>query len=233
MQAETIRFLYRFIPKMGETKEIELLLDPATMRSEVRHDAPLPDWTRMDFHACEGCEWKETEHCPVAIRLMQPLELFADVVSHQPASVEVETPARNYYKDLDMQQGLSSLFGLLMATSGCPALAAFRPMTRYHLPFATFEETFFRIYGSFLMQQMAAGREPVGKQDILQGLNRIYQKAATVNQGVIGRMRKAQNTPGDSMPNAVVLLASFSGLVPLTAERQLAELEKLFLGIEI
>ena len=220
---------YRFLQPGLEAQEMTVRIDESTMRSTPLSDAPYPAWTRMDAGGCEGCEWKESEHCPVAIRLVKPVETFLFVVSFEQLEVEVISADRKYSKKLDMQQGLSSLFGLVMATSGCPSLAAFRPMARFHLPFASFDETFFRVLSSCLMRHFVEGNLPNTSRDqVMAEVTEVYAKAARVNAGLMERLRTGIASMADSSPNAVALLAAFSGLVPLTAEKQVKKIEALF-----
>ncbi len=224
-----IRVQYRF--QHDDWKAgFDIHVNPETLRSEPLPVSEVPRWAALDYQSCEGCEWKESGVCPIAERLAGPMEAFREVVSFEAMEVQVKTEERTYTKTdgIDAQQGLSSMFGLLMATSGCPKLAAFRPMARYHLPFSTFDETFFRVTGICLMTQLFKSNEPITRAGTVERLNRIYADAAEVNQRVLERLRSGFGEMADSSPNAVVLLASFSGLVPLMADKQLAEVEKLF-----
>lgn len=227
-KGNNIRTLYRFSRKNHAPQEVEVWVNPRTLRSEPAVEPPYPEWTRIRSAACVGCEWAESEYCPIAVRLIEPLAMFRDVVSYEPAMVEVETEQRYYRKNVDMQQGLSSLFGLLMATSGCPSMAIFRPMARYHLPFSSFEETFFRVSGTYLLRELLDEKQDINRNSVVEGLNRIYKQVARVNEGVMYMLRKSDGAMADSSANAVALLAAFSGLVPLTAENQLDEIERLF-----
>ena len=226
---KTISVTYRFLRASHAPQEVEVHLDTETLLSDLHIEAPYPKWTQMDAGSCEGCEWSKTDHCPIALRLVRPLELFGDAISYEPVTVEVETAERFYRQDMDMQQGLSSLFGLLMATSGCPSMTIFQPMARYHLPFATFEETFFRVSGTYLLRELLLrGELHKDRNSAIAGLNEVYQQVGRVNLGVMGRIRQTGFDIADSSPNAIALLAAFSGLVPLTADKQLRELERLF-----
>ena len=52
-----------------------------------------------------------------------------------------------------VQMGVSSLLGVIMTTSGCPIMAQLKPMVRFHLPFASLEETIFRMVSMHLVAQ--------------------------------------------------------------------------------
>jgi len=80
----------------------------------------------------------------VAKNLFNTVEYFKNAPSFEKAEVYVETPERTYYKNTSLQDGLFSIFGVIMATSGCPPLDFLRPMARFHLPFSTLEETMIR-----------------------------------------------------------------------------------------
>ena len=193
MSDKEIHIKYRFIRPEHPVQEIAIVIDSQTMLSAVEVPAPYPEWTSMRAAPCDGCELRESEHCPVALRLVRPLTLFREIISYEPVTVEVETAERFYRKNVDMQQGLSSLFGLLMATSGCPSMAIFRPMALYHLPFATFEETFFRISGSYLLRELVHGADDITRNNVVDGLNQVYQQVARVNEGVMRRLRSSDS----------------------------------------
>ena len=46
-----------------------------------------------------------------------------------------------------------SLIGIYMVTSGCPIMDKLRPMARFHLPFASTEETIYRAISTYLLGQ--------------------------------------------------------------------------------
>src|SRR5690606_40128032 len=60
---------------------------------------------------------------------------------------------------LSAQQALASLMGLVMASSGFPKTAVFRPMARFHLPFSSESETAYRVAAMYLVAQHFAHRD--------------------------------------------------------------------------
>ncbi len=54
---------------------------------------------------------------------------------------------------VDDPAGLSPLIGIVMTTSGCPVMEHRNPMERFHLPFATLEETIFGMVSMYLLVQ--------------------------------------------------------------------------------
>ena len=76
---------------------------------------------------------------------MDIIHSFKDSISYEEVEVFITTKARTYMKRTTLQKGLSSLLGIYMVTSGCPTMEKLKPMVRYHLPFATEEETKYRV----------------------------------------------------------------------------------------
>ena len=67
--------------------------------------------------------------------------------------VTVESEERAVIATLSAQQALASLMGLIIASSGCPRTAVFRPMARFHLPFSSESETAYRVASMYLVAQ--------------------------------------------------------------------------------
>ena len=130
-------------------------LDAKTLDRVRDKSVPLPEWTLLDKRSCRACtlDASEHEHCPAAVAVADLIEPFGEIVSFTAAKVSVATKERTVTMDTTVQRALRSLLGLYMATSGCPVLARFKPMARYHLPFATPEETLFRSAGAYLLAQ--------------------------------------------------------------------------------
>ena len=90
---------------------------------------------------------------------------FTDLVSYDQVRVTVESDERALVATLSAQQALASLIGLIMASSGCPRTAVFRPMARFHLPFSSESETAYRVAAMYLLAQHFAARSG-GKPDL-------------------------------------------------------------------
>ena len=91
---------------------------------------------------------------------------FADLVSYDKVRVTVESEERSVVATLSAQQALASLMGLIMASSGCPRTAVFRPMARFHLPFSSESETAYRVAAMYLLAQhfIASRRRQAGSR---------------------------------------------------------------------
>lgn len=218
---------YHLALEDGRTISYALEIDKNTLVSRcITPEEQLPQWTRMHQDSCSQCSLANTEYCPIATRLVAPVLLFNDILSHTRATTTVITPERNYVKKSDAQDALRSLFGLIMATSGCPLMQPFKFMARYHLPFSTLEETISRITTTHLMRQMIT--HPDAKEVVvnLKEIETLYNSIQALNEGIIKRLRKAAQT--DSVLNAVVILSAISSLVPIIFKSELEKLKPLF-----
>ena len=97
-------------------------------------------------------------HCPVALNIQGLVEAFRESRSHESVEVTVTTAERTFSKATTLHEGISSLLGLIMATSGCPIMERLKPMARFHLPFASLEETTYRMLSMYLVAQLFVKR---------------------------------------------------------------------------
>lgn len=204
-------------------------LDPKSLLNVGPTPRPAPQWTRLGYQKCPNCPLDEADvpHCPVALHLSDVVERFARTFSFDRVAARVTVPERTYQRlDVPVQVALSSLVGVLMATSGCPVLAALRPMTRFHLPFASELETITRSISMYLLRQYFV-QERGGSPDwALAGLPEIYRGTGAVNRAFALRLRAA--APKDANVNALMRLDAFARAMPDTVESHLEELGFLF-----
>ncbi len=221
-QGREIHYLFRFAER-----------EPIRYRVSLEHDQTepdvLPDWARMDYQLCPHCPLSPEQTggaCLCARDLAPIVALFGDILSYEEVEVEVRTPERTISANTSAQRGLSALIGLVMALSGCPYTAPFRPMAQYHLPFATPDETLFRVASSYLLAQhfrQQAGAEPDWS---MQGVEQIYSDLGVVNRHMARRLESAISK--DSTVNALVILDLFGVLVPSKIRASLKSLRTLF-----
>jgi hypothetical protein len=201
---------YEFLFDGGRAEQIDLEFNPHDMRLvPPAVQQPLP-WTALTFHQCEGCPLSSTMHavCPVARNLSPVVPLFKDDFSYAPVRTRVIVGDRIIEKKGALENGVSSLMGLIMATSGCPVLDFFRPMAFTHLPFANENETIMRAVSMYLMAQSiraAQGKKPVWN---IRKLADIYAKVSRINQAFSERIRSIQGK--DANVNAVISLDLFA-----------------------
>ena len=228
MANEIIKIDYRFTLEDGNKEEFKLRIDAETMVLKTKPLKSPPEWTDLDFHQCPHCPLivEEYPQCPVALNLVLIIKRFNRLMSYDKVYAEVFRQNRHVSIDTTAQEGLSSLMGLLIATSRCPHTNFFKPMARFHLPFATKEETIWRAASNYLLS-MHFEQDHTHKCDIkLDGLIRIYQNIETLNDYMITRIRSASKR--DSAVNALVHLDVFAKFLAPTIEESLDEIYKLF-----
>jgi hypothetical protein len=222
----TIR--YHIALEGGSAEEFELTLDERTL--ELRHAVvgALPSWTDLGFQQCPHCPLRSdtVSQCPAAVRLVPLVERFARVLSYEQASIEVSTAERTVTHATSAQQAVSSLMGLIMAVSGCPHTAFFRPMARFHLPGASLEETTYRAASMHMLAQYWV-RRAGGEPDLdFTDLVRRYKDVQQVNRAFVKRLHAAAQA--DSTINALVVLDAWALSLPWEIAESLETLRPLF-----
>lgn len=227
----TIPVSYRFGLPDGSEYVFALELDRDTAALAAPSMADPPDWTRLEFQQCQNCPLPQVRdaRCPAALHLAGVIDRFADLVSYDQVKVVVETDEREVSARLSAQQGLASLMGLIMASSGCPHTAVFRPMARFHLPFSSESETAYRVASMYLLARYFAIAEGRATESGLAGLQRIYEGLHAVNKGMARRLGAASRQ--DAIVNAVVLLDVLVTLVPVAIEELLDEIKPAFAAL--
>ena len=203
-------------------------LDEEPNTPDENNTAPLASWTELHFHQCEGCKWQKDDRCPVASRLQEPVTLLDKLYSYEEVDVTVITPERTYSKTCSIQESLSGLFGLIMARSGCPAFEPFRGLAKFHLPFASYEETLFRIVSSYLFRQHLLQTPPQSKEETIAAIQGIYEDVHKVNTGIFNRLREGAAPTCDSPFNALTILDSMGRMVVMSVEDGIEELSQYF-----
>jgi hypothetical protein len=210
LSEETLSYNYKFFFEDGKFTEFNCVLDSITLELKSDLPEPYPEWTELEVHRCPHCplDPRLESHCPVALNVLAPVSFFRDSLSYEKADVFIASEDRRYMKHTTIQEGLSSLVGLCMATSGCPHLDFLRPMVRFHLPFATSEETMYRAITMYLYAQhirMKQGDRPDWE---LKDLDVIYENIRTLNKSFVDRLRSTQIK--DATLNALVNLDCFA-----------------------
>jgi len=219
---EPLAIGYRFEVEGGTSAEFEVVLDPHTLLAQAP-GGDLPSWTRLEFQQCPNCPLDPgaVQDCPAAAQLPRLVETFDHLFSYAKARVEVRTERRVIWQDTSIQQGIGTLMGLIMATSGCPLTSFFRPMARFHLPFADQEETTFRAASTYLLgDYLRASSQGSSMQGKLEGLSEIYTQVHEMNKAMAERLRVATTT--DSSVNALIVLGMFAVILPFEVESHLS-----------
>lgn len=228
--SETVKVLtYRFRWEDGRQREFTVRLKHPSLSLETVPREDLPAWTELGFNQCPNCPLKpaDSPRCPVAVSIVDLVELFKDCLSTEVTEVTIQSEAREYRKTMSVMDGLSSLMGLYMATSGCPVLDKLRPMVLTHLPFASMEETMYRAVSMYLVAQLLLHKRGKTPDWDLKDLMLIFDEVNLVNRTFIKRLYVA--VPKDASLNALVKLDCLAGFARFSIDRTyLKELEKSF-----
>lgn len=233
MSNYTITYVFQLIhpQKANQSIEYQVPIDEKTLqyippKSPQQLNYPL--WTELKFHQCEGCPLKEDDYkyCPVAKNLHELVTHFQNEKSYEKVQMKVLTPERTYLKETDLQTGLFSIFGLIMAASECPQMNFFRPLVKFHLPFANLEETLFRTISMFFLRHYFLGDRTANFNQILDDLKRSYEKVSLVNKGLLERINHV--VQADAEKNALVGLNLFVQAFSMEYETNLDSLAYLF-----
>jgi hypothetical protein len=231
MKKTPYRFHYQFKFSDGNTKDYELLLTPDEL-SLIREDEDLPpaEWTRLDYEQCRCCPLPPDTHprCPIALNIMELVESFKDVFSYHDCTVVCESAERTYLKNTSVMEGLSAIFGVIMATSDCPVMEFLKPMARFHLPFSTIEETTVRTASMYLLAQYYKFKDQAGMNFDFKILENHYAKVQRVNEGLLRRIKSVSSEDADK--NAIITLHSLSQFLSMEIDYSLGGLESIFVG---
>ncbi len=226
--ADLIKIVYEFKVSSGPEKRFVVQLDRETLAFQRDPGETPPDWARLEYQQCSHCPLNTTltKYCPIAANLTGVAREFVNMTGTDKAMVTVLVKERAYFKPGTVQEGLSPLLGIIMTTSGCPIMEPLKPMVRYHLPFASLDETVFRMTSMFLMAQFI--RTEAGKQPdwSFEGLSRIYAEVKKLNKDFGQRMRDAARS--DANIHALVKLNVFAVMLPIEVEKVLKDVTPSF-----
>jgi Domain of unknown function (DUF6901) len=229
MCTEILKYHYKFKFPSESTKEFILNIEKSGLKYINSWQGVLPNWTFLDFHKCKECTLNQTEHkhCPAAANLHPIMEFFKDSNSYDRVQVVLETADRIYSKHTSLQQGVSSMIGIIMTTSGCPILSQLKPMTRFHLPFANPQETLYRAISMYLMKQYFKLKKGIPADWEMKNLSKIYDNIHNVNISFAKRLTSMENKDADI--NSLIILDNLANYVNFSLDREkLSNIEDMF-----
>jgi len=231
LKENVITFFYKFIFTDKTEKTYTINLDAQTLNyipNKKKLDPPA--WINLNHAKCENCPLDEKIHkyCPIAFNIVEFFEFFKAVDSYNETRVEIVSPERTFVLDTTVQKGLGSMLGIYMVTSGCPVMKVLTPMVRFHLPFATIEETVFRSVGSYLIGQYFSQSKGLPADFGLDKLREMYIEIQKVNIGFVKRLRTVITK--DAFANAIISLDAFAKELPWSIDDDLENLEYLYNG---
>ncbi len=221
-------YVYTF--SLPDQRSIDFTITIDLISQQV-NTCPLvaPGWAQLEYHQCPPCPLKSAEHpfCPVALCISDLVTSFKDTASYVKCRVTCVSPERTVTKETIVQEGLASILGLLMATSGCPIMSFFKPLARFHLPFATVDESIFRIVAVYMLRQFY--RKDAANDDrlLLCEIKKHYALVKQVNKGILDRILSITDLDADK--NAIVTLSSLGQILEMEIDANLESLHYLFL----
>jgi hypothetical protein len=223
-----LNYKYDFVFENNSREVFNIQLNPETLDFIQSENSSLPAWTELENYKCDNCTLKSSlhTHCPIAKNLVDIIPPFINKLSYENALVRVETKDRTYELKTSIQKGLSSMLGILMVTSGCPTMDILRPMVRFHLPFATIEETMYRSASCYLLGQFFRYKNGKSYDWYMNNLSKAYESIQIVNIGMTQRLRSISDK--DAGANAVIVLDIFAKELPYSILDGLKKLEYLF-----
>lgn len=220
---------YRFRWQDGREREFAVRLSLPSLSLQAPQRSALPEWTRLEFHQCANCPLKaaESPRCPVAVSMADLVELFKDCLSTEITEATIITDERQFQKTIPVQDGISSLMGLYMATGGCPILDKLRPMTLIHLPFSGLKETVYRSLSMYLTAQFLRQKRGLRPDWELKRIKPILDEIFQVNRHFIKRLLAVASQ--DASLNALAKLDCLAGYTLFSIQRDhIEELEAAF-----
>jgi hypothetical protein len=184
---------------------IDLVFDKKDF-SLLNHKTDSREWTRLSFHRCIHCPLypEEQPFCPLASAIDRIIAKINNFLSYDEVHARVEFKNRTVSAGITVQRALGSLLGLIIPASGCPHTAYFRPMSRFHLPFADTEERIYRATTMFLLAQYFIHQKNDCIPPDFSRLETIYDNVHIVNTQICKRLRDF--CANDSPVNAIIIL---------------------------
>lgn len=221
-----IIFHYHFYFTDDNEKSVSLVVDKNSLSLLEPTPKYFPEWARMINFKCPHCPLneKEYEYCPLALNIQLILDQFNDKKSFELVKVYVETNLRNYEKKTSLQQGVSSLLGIMMVISGCPHMGKLKPLLYFHLPFASVEETKVRALSLYLLAQYVKMIKKENPDWEMNKLKQIYEDVIILNRHVSKKIVNLATK--DASINSLIILNNFAEFVTIVlGEKTVEELE--------
>jgi hypothetical protein len=228
MNQQTYCFDYHIKLEDGRSTRFHIALDATTLTMLPASAGSYPPWTQLAHHQCNGCPLSPAMacYCPIAVNIAELVEWFKDILSHKNCTVICATADRTYSKRTSAMEGLTSVFGIVMATSNCPVMNFLKPMARFHLPFASVEETTVRSTSLFLLGQYFEYKNGRVSHFDFDQLEKRYNRVRLVNEGLLERIRSLGNQDADK--NAIIALHSLSQFLSQEMDFSLNSIAHLF-----
>lgn len=201
---------FSFLFSDGSEKKTKIRIDEETLNL-IRPELKVPPkWALLENFECPNCPLDRTKYkyCPLAVNLNDVLNDFKEYNSYAEVFVTIQTDERTYSKRTSLQNGLGSLFGIVMVANDCPVMGKLKPMMRYHLPFATLEETDYRVLSMYMLAQYVIAKNGGVPDYEMNNLKNLYDDIKILNRNVSHQLSKIKSK--DALVNSVVILNTFA-----------------------
>jgi len=211
----------------GSKKRFLIRLDTDTIEYKSSGNTP-PDWALLGVARCKCCklDLSTHDHCPISANIADLVHAFKDTASHKSCLVSCISTARTCSKETTVQEGLASIMGIIMATSGCPSMSILKPMACFHLPFATVEESMYRSVSAYLLRQYFSHQNGENCDFFMHRIQEHYNEVQQVNEGILKRINMTSEMDADK--NAIVTLNALAQILVMEVDEDLDSLKRLF-----
>ncbi len=222
-----ITYNYCFDFPDSSKKRFLINLDPETYDYKPSGGTP-PEWAKLDTARCQCCKLKSSDHeyCPIASNISELVLAFKDTASYKSCLVSCISTARSCSKETTVQEGLASILGIIMATSGCPSMSILKPMACFHLPFATVAESLYRSASAYLLRQYFSQQKGEDGDFFMLRIHEYYKEVQQVNEGIFKRIEMTSEMNADK--NAIVTLNALAQILVMEVDDDLESLKPLF-----
>lgn len=222
------QIVYKYSWAENNKAKFNFDLDADTIALLNEAPSALPEWTKLEFCKCMNCPLDSDviSHCPAATSFIPVVNQFSKLTSDIEMEVETVVAGRRIIQIAKARRAISSIIGLLFASSGCPHTIHFRPMVRYHIPLSSDNETMMRAASMYTLAQYFKFKRGEKPDLELKGLKNIYEELQIVNRTMAERLQAADGA--DTSINAMILLDMYSRTMPYEIEDSLKDLQYLF-----
>lgn len=186
------------------------------------------EWQRLSTHRCAVCppSMDDEELCPAISAVLDIIEYFNRHPDHSRAKCTVTLPGKTVTADQGLQEALSALIGLRLASSTCPVLSRLKPLARFHNPFVSPYQTVFRAASMHLLGEYFRMQDGGTPDWTLAGLRKYYDDIGEVNVRISQRLKEARES--GSSPVSMMILSVFSVTMSHLFDEHLAILKELY-----
>ena len=216
---------YKFTFADGDSWQYSL--DETCGLPQQDSDDNASGWMQLKNQRCDVCTLDHDQKlCPAAQAIAPAVSTFAARISHEKVHMQVKLRGLDIHANVQAQEALRSLIGLLLPLSDCPVMRQLRPMAHFHEPLSGPEQTVFRVFGMYLVKQFLHSRDGAKADWKLDGLLKLYEQIHEVNVKLAERLRQVSSA--DANINGVTLLDVLAYAVDFGFDRSEKQLRGLF-----